>query len=452
MRVYSFHVSMWLTFILLLNTPAGRIFFSSEIVTGDLLHVLVGNVTSSSATFSIRTQGAASLKIALYPVKEQGLKVEHRLSTQDRSWSIIQWTAESLAAEMEYEYTIQLTGSDEVTTGKFRTFPKGQGSYKVVFGSCQETASESPIFQVMKNENPLFFLQTGDLHYENIGADCDQKFEETYTRVFLSNAQRALFQSTAFVYMWDDHDFGPNNTDATNPCRTTSIRYYDSFLPHYPFAIQDSTGPISHRFDAGRITYVISDLRSQKNKPVYEDCTRKKTGTNFGSEAHLQWFFQTLLEAKKKGHVVAWMTGFAWINAPGGPNYKCNETDNWGGYPEERKRIANFIKENQIPVFILSGDAHMVAMDDGTNSDYAEGRGAPIRVFHAAAIDRPGSYKGGPYSHGYSQESGQFGILEVEDDGGKQICFSWKAKNKWGEPVKNQEGKEIKMDFCMDIP
>ena len=192
-------------------------------------------------------------------------------------------------------------------------------------------------------------------------------------------------------------------------------------------------------------------MRSQKKRPEYTDCERTKTGTNFGSEAHLQWFFDRLLDAKTKGHVVAWVNSYPWINAPGGPNYKCSEKDNWGGYPEERTKIADFIKKHKIPVFILSGDAHMVAMDDGTNSDYATGGGAPVRVFHAAAIDRPGSYKGGPYSQGYSREEGQYGVIEVTDDGGDKICFTWYAKNVQGELVKNQEGNEIRLDFCTEV-
>jgi hypothetical protein len=60
----------------------------------------------------------------------------------------------------------------------------------------------------------------------------------------------------------------------------------------------------------------------------------------------------------------------------------------------------------------------MLALDDGRNSQYAgvDGRG-PV-VFQAAALDRGGSIKGGPYSHGTFPGGGQYGWVEVEDDGG----------------------------------
>ena len=252
--------------------------------------------------------------------------------------------------------------------------------------------------------------------------------------------------------MWDDHDFGPNNADSSNPCRKESVETYDSHIPHYPITLNHGDGPISQSFAAGRITFILTDLRSQKVRPEYQDCTRTKTGTNFGDEGHLTWFFNALLDARDRGQVVAWYNSYPWINGPGGPNYKCTEKDNWGGYPEERERIANFIRDHQIPMFIMSGDAHMVAMDDGTHSDYAKGGGAPLRVFQAAAIDRPGSYKGGPYSHGYSRESGQFGVVEVIDEGGNDICFSWYAIHKSGKKVVNQEGIEMRMNFCLPVP
>ena len=131
--------------------------------------------------------------------------------------------------------------------------------------------------------------------------------------------------------------------------------------------------------------------------------------------------------------------------------FECDDHDNWGWYPEERTGIANFIKKNNIPVCIVSGDAHMAAIDDGTNSDYAKNGGAPIPIFHAGPLDRKPSIKGGPYSHGVSGVRGQYGIMEVVDNGGDNICIQWKVKNSKGEYVKNAEGKLLEHDFCFEV-
>ena len=414
-------------------------------------HVLCGALAQREATLQIQTLNKSAGVLMVFE-KTSGRKViEKEFTTVQDDNFLIKIPLTGILPDHLYTYTLSGKNKQTWWQGQFQTMPEGPSNYKVVIGSCQETGSESDIFGKILGENPLFYLQIGDIHYENIGHDCQKRFDSTYNVVFSSKAQSDLYRNVSFVYMWDDHDFGPNNSDASNPCREVAIRQYKNHFPHYPLAFDSDTSPISQVFEAGRVTFLLTDMRSQKIPPVVKECERTKAGTNFGSEAHLQWFFDRLLAAKTKGHVVAWVNSYPWINAPGGPNYKCSEKDNWGGYPEERTKIADFIKKHKIPVFILSGDAHMVAMDDGTNSDYATGGGAPVRVFHAAALDRPGSYKGGPYSQGYSREEGQYGVIEVTDDGGDNVCFTWYAKNVHGEVVKNQEGNEIRLDFCTEV-
>src|SRR5437764_312231 len=83
-------------------------------------------------------------------------------------------------------------------------------------------------------------------------------------------------------------------------------------------------------------------------------------------------------------------------------------------------------------------DAHMLAIDDGTNADFATGGGMPIPVFQAAALDRKGSDKGGPFSHGTKPGRGQFGRMRVKDDGTK-LQVEWTGMNADGEIVKGME-------------
>ena len=81
---------------------------------------------------------------------------------------------------------------------------------------------------------------------------------------------------------------------------------------------------------------------------------------------------------------------------------------------------------------MVSGDAHMVALDDGSNSDYSTTGGAGFPVFHAAPLDRPGSIKGGPYSDGAFDGPGQFGLLDI-DDRGDTIAVTATGSNWEGE-------------------
>jgi phosphodiesterase/alkaline phosphatase D-like protein len=342
-------------------------------------------------------------------------------------------------------------GKSEEFRGAFTTPEEGPFSYSLAFGSCAKTGSSGPAFVAIQKENPLFFMHIGDLHYEDIDSDCSERFFMAYFRAFTARTQQTLYHAVPLAYMWDDHDYGPNNSAGDAPCRNEALRQYQQLVPHYPLAFESEGKPISQSFSIGRVRYLLTDLRSQKVQPAYADCERVKIGSVFGTEEHLRWFLFQLLEAKIQGQVVAWVSGIPWINAPGGPRYKCTETDNWGGYPEERTRIADFIRDNGIPLFILSGDAHMLAIDDGTHSDYATGGGAPLPVFHAAPLDRPGSIKGGPYSHGVQDQTGQYGLMRVEDTGGDELCIQWIGKSKDGSVARNKEGQPLEYRFCLKL-
>jgi len=130
------------------------------------------------------------------------------------------------------------------------------------------------------------------------------------------------------------------------------------------------------------------------------------------------WFKQELINARDSGFpLIVWVCPDPWIAAP-----QLGD-DSWGGYTTERTEIANFLRDNRITnLALLSGDMHGLAFDDGTNSDYATGGGAPVTVLHGAALSSPASMKGGPYSGGAVPGSQQYGILEIYDNGGPSVA------------------------------
>jgi hypothetical protein len=54
---------------------------------------------------------------------------------------------------------------------------------------------------------------------------------------------------------------------------------------------------------------------------------------------------------------------------------------------------------------------------------------------HAAPLDRRTSMKGGPYSHGVSRHRGQFGLLDVADDG-RNLTVELSGRDRAGAPIK----------------
>jgi hypothetical protein len=254
------------------------------------------------------------------------------------------------------------------------------------------------VFDVIRRLDPLLYLMTGDLHYQNLSSRDPGAFLDAYRRVLTAPAQAALYRSVPVDYVWDDHDYGPNNADASSPGRTAARRAYRQAVPHPPLPAGDD-GAIYHAFTIGRVRVVVTDTRSERS-----------AATMLGA-AQRDWLLGELRRASEHALVI-WVNPDPWIDAP-----RPGE-DTWGGYAGERRLIADTIAGARVRNLVMvSGDAHMVAIDDGTNSDYASEGGGGFPVLHAAALDRRGKVKGGPYSGGAHPGPGRFGLVQVDDRG-----------------------------------
>jgi hypothetical protein len=59
-------------------------------------------------------------------------------------------------------------------------------------------------------------------------------------------------------------------------------------------------------------------------------------------------------------------------------------------------------------------------------------------VLQAAALDRPGSEKGGPYSGGAYPGGGQYGEVEVRDEGGPTLSLTLRGRTWEGRTLVEQ--------------
>lgn len=299
----------------------------------------------------------------------------------------------------------------DVDFGRFRTMPEGPASFTIAFSSCAATGSEHAVFDHILTHDPLFFLHTGDLHYEDIAVNDLGRFQKAFRDVLIgSTRQNRFFRSVQVPYMWDDHDYGPNNSDIRAPGREAVLAAYRLTVPHYPLfdGGADTLAPVGQAFSAGRVRFLMPDMRSARDHNDRVDGPGK---TMLGT-AQLQWFKDQLLAAHEKYAVIVFVSGVPWIDS-------STTKDSWAGYAHERRQISDFLMEHGIRnVVMIAGDSHMVAADDGRNNSFStDGTGPGFPVYHAAALNRGGSVKGGPYSEGTSPGGARFGLLHIRDDG-----------------------------------
>ena len=343
-----------------------------------------------------------------------------------------------------YYYAIEIDSDlDLDRSGRFQTFPEAPESFSFVFSACANTGSNHRVFEHILGEDPLFFMNIGDLHYRDIAVNNPDLFRDAFNTVFAAQRQSDLYRNVPLIYMWDDHDYGPNDSDRNSPGRLAALQVYREYIPHYPFPHPEADAPIDQSFSVGRARFIMSDLRSQRDPKNATDNENKR----MMSEQQLAWLKSEMLAAKAAKQAIFWISSVPWIQA------RTHGSDMWGGYSTQRAEIATFLAENEIEnVVILAADAHMLAADDGTNTNYSgDPDAAPIRVLMAAALDRPGSVKGGPYSAGtFPNQSGQgqYGYVTVTDHGESlDVQFS-------GRSIASSTGamtERVTLDFTLDI-
>ncbi len=335
-------------------------------------------------------------------------------------YGVARFELADLDAATRYGYAVASpdVGDDErLEDGEFETFAEGPQDIVVALGSCARTGSNGAVFDAIVAEEPDLYLALGDLHYGNIDATDPEPHIDAYGRSLRQPGQAALFSSIPTAYVWDDHDYGPNDSDASSPSRSAVSEAYRRAVPHYPLEA-DSDGPIAQAFTVGRVRFVMADTRSQRT-----------SASMLGAEQQ-EWLIEQLISSARTHALVVWVNPTPWIGAGD------LASDSWAGYAEDRIAIADALARAEVENLIMvSGDAHMVAIDDGTNSGYATGGFSGFPLLHAAALDRPGSVKGGPYSHGAFPGPGQYGKLEIEDDGGNHIVVRLSGHTWAGEEL-----------------
>jgi phosphodiesterase/alkaline phosphatase D-like protein len=385
-----------------------------------------GGVTATTATVVARTRADDAPARLAYSTDERFIDapvVEPAVGDFPGAGSeegVHRFRLTKLKPATTYYYAVVVDGERDTTrTGRFRTATDGPMSMSIAFAACARLGSNAAVFDTIAGHQPDLYLATGDWFYGDIATNDPDVYLRDYTTTLTSPAQSSLFRSAPIAYVWDDHDYGPNDGDRTSPSREAALSAYRDLVPHQPFGLDGDEAPIAQAFTLGRVRVIMTDLRSQRSPATDPDGPDK---TMMGDEQKA-WFLQELAVAKDRYPLILWVSSVPWIDRSTSPG------DNWGAYATERAELADAIAELDVTgLVMLAGDAHMVAADDGTNSNFSDSPGKAFPVLHAAALDRPGSEKGGPYSQGLHAGGGQYGWLDIDDDGGDTIAVSFEGR------------------------
>lgn len=408
---------------------------------------VTGNVTSSSATVLIASDTASTplaLKIYEMPGDTLVTTTTPVAVTTYGSYHIAKIAVTGLNDNTRYKY-VPNDGGGDITAGLgyFTTFPDGAANFKFCHYSCNNVVNNARLGTIAA-KTPNLVMCIGDLHYLDTNSATESAYYAGMVDSYLASNAQLIYKNIAFDRVWDDHDFSGNDSHFGSTGKAASAGAFRKFTPHYTLPASTGHG-IWHSFVCGRMRFIVMDTRSEKIN----------TDVQHISAEQLEFVKDEITAAKLAGQVVCLASPGAWI----GYNTSTlnNDGDLWPGTSTaraQRTEIATHIRQQQMnrSIFLISGDAHMLAADDGTNNIYGVGGGVNFRVFHGAALSQNGSYKGGPYSYdrrtntSTGEANGQHATVTVTDTGGSTIGINWTGSYGASDTVWQS------IDFTLNVP
>ncbi len=311
---------------------------------------MIGAVTSDSITFWGRASGEFDVDVE-YSTDRQFTAPQRSAAvraTADSDFTV-RVTVGGLAPATRYYYRLRVDGIPDryrLTPFWTRTAPAGAAPFRLAFGSCarHQLDSDQPIFHAISASEPDLFFWLGD----NIYADSVSTFvfAEDYRRQRAIASTLPLTRTVPQLAIWDDHDFGLNNSDATNPARDAALAAFRNYWANPSFGLPDSPG-VFFRYAYGGVDFFMLDGRYNRNPNTDPDSpTKTMLGARQG-----EWLRQELLASRAPFKVLVCGSGWSFEDGPTG--------DTWAAFLTERDALFDFIRDRGIEgVFCLSGDTH----------------------------------------------------------------------------------------------
>lgn len=249
-----------------------------------------------------------------------------------------------------YYYSVLLDGEAATVRphASFQTAPAPgtAGKLRVAFVSCsgyRGYMAAAAWGEMAAYANFDALLQLGDNHYCNTTDLAKQRANYLMHRKVAGF--RAITASIPCVGIWDDHDYGPNDSDGTTPGKENSLRAFREVWANPAFGEAGNPG-CYFKFTRGDVDFFMLDVRYHRSPDNAEKNDKK---TMLG-EKQLAWLQREITASKAK---IKFIAGGSVIET-GGP------LDSWASYPAERKAVLDFLKDIEGIIF-LSGDRHFTA-------------------------------------------------------------------------------------------
>jgi alkaline phosphatase D len=263
---------------------------------------------------------------------------------------------------IERPYTLSFTTQ---SLWQWRTDPP---PFTFAVGSClyiNEAAWDRPgkpygsdyeILTVLADARPDAMVWLGDnTYYREVDWNTAAGLQHRWTHTRSVPELQPLLGSVHHYYLWDDHDYGPNDADRSYRLKEEALSNHILFTANQLYGTSKTPGTFS-RFEWADTEFILLDDRYYRSPNFTNSDDPDKT--MWGKE-QFQWLKDVLLNSRAPFKVV--MNGNQVLNP-------IVQHEGLARFKAEYAALMTFIKTNRIPgVLFVSGDRHMtelIRLDD----------------------------------------------------------------------------------------
>ncbi|RED96566.1 alkaline phosphatase D family protein [Marinoscillum furvescens] len=322
---------------------------------------MVGHVTERTATIWIQSDVSGTFTCRYRPVNASHSELVSLPSTSLASKAFTaQIQLGGLVPNTRYEYDV-LVASQVLSSGSFQTPPpagySGADPLKIAFGSCvyindsttdrRYKGGEYELFEAIAEQGPQLMFWLGDnIYLRPQDWSTEEGFAYRYSHTRQLPEMQALLANTAHYAIWDDHDYGPNDSDRSFVGKEIALKWFNHFWANPPS--HPAVGGIATAFSWGDVDFFLTDNRSFRSPQKRSSGNRTVLG-----EVQREWLVDALAFSEAKVKVV--VMGGLFLSSMDNPlsqNYIVN-------YAEERQWLLDELEANGINnVIFLTGDKH----------------------------------------------------------------------------------------------
>lgn len=334
-----------------------------------------------------------------------------------------------LAPGTSYTLHYDVNGTRQADTVRHpRTLPQSGAplSFRFVTGSCQFTASNHPVFDRMREENPVFIGHMGDLHY--VDATTDTAWRSGHDASLGAARFNAMLDAIPTYWSMDNHDrimTNPGgagtalNLGETDPLTASQWKHLAGAQGWA------SAAGLGATWTVGRVQFVHLDQWSARDDPDFDPEPR----TFLGAEQK-QWFKDVLTNSTAA--VIVWLS--QWTN-------RNNGNGRWQSFPTETAELEAWLNARpriKRRMVMMGGDSHSPQASTGDYGGQANYRFVGIPSLNMSGFNRSGTEGDGSTGWDLINEGGRppgaleadwglYSVVDIEDDG-THIRFKWTGK------------------------